>query len=125
MGEGAEDRIDVLVIGAGPTGLLLAGELERRGVSTLLIDAHDAPMSWDRATIVHPRTLEIFEALGLEDSLLKAGVKIKAARFHSAGRVLGLLTLDGIGSRYPFDLGLSEEVTERVLTANLERQGGR
>ncbi len=53
----------VLVVGAGPTGLLLASELERRGVSCVLIDALDAPRDWDRATVVHPRSMEIFEAL--------------------------------------------------------------
>jgi 2-polyprenyl-6-methoxyphenol hydroxylase-like FAD-dependent oxidoreductase len=115
---------DVLVVGAGPTGLLLAGELERRGVSCLLIDAHDAPLSWDRATVVHPRSMEIFEALGLEDRFLDAGVKVKASRFSSGGRTLGVLSLDSIESRYPFDIGLSEEVTESVLAANLERHGG-
>ncbi|MGH9033500.1 MAG: FAD-dependent monooxygenase [Acidimicrobiia bacterium] len=38
----------MLVVGAGPTGLLLTAELERRGISTLLVDAHDAPLGWDR-----------------------------------------------------------------------------
>ena len=54
----------MLVVGAGPTGLLLAAELERRDVECLLIDALDAPRGWDRATVVHERSLEIFEALG-------------------------------------------------------------
>ena len=55
----------VLVVGAGPTGLLLTAELARRDVSCLLIDALDAPQGWDRATVVHERSLEIFEALGI------------------------------------------------------------
>ncbi|WP_407939796.1 FAD-dependent monooxygenase [Microbacterium pygmaeum] len=52
----------VLIVGAGPTGLALAGELRRRGVDCALIDSLDAALSWDRATIVHPRP---FRSLGL------------------------------------------------------------
>jgi 2-polyprenyl-6-methoxyphenol hydroxylase-like FAD-dependent oxidoreductase len=114
----------VLVVGAGPTGLLLAAELERRDVPCLLIDALDAPRSWDRATVVHARSLEIFEALGLEGRLLAEGVRTRAARFHSDGDVLGELNIGASGSRYGFDIGLSEEVTESVLTDFLESQGG-
>jgi 2-polyprenyl-6-methoxyphenol hydroxylase-like FAD-dependent oxidoreductase len=44
-----EPRLSVFVVGAGPTGLLLASELVRRDVDCLLIDAHDAPLGWDRA----------------------------------------------------------------------------
>src|SRR5690606_35209911 len=59
----AMDKATVLVVGAGPTGLLAAAELQRRGVDCLLIDAHDRPPGWDRATVVHPRSLEIFDQL--------------------------------------------------------------
>jgi 2-polyprenyl-6-methoxyphenol hydroxylase-like FAD-dependent oxidoreductase len=119
-GNGAQ----VLVVGAGPAGLLLAGELERRDVPCLLIDALDAPLTWDRATVVHARSLEIFEALGLEDAVLADGVRTRGARFHSDGAVLGVLDFAAGGGTYPFDIGVSEEVTERVLTAFLESQGG-
>ena len=114
----------VLVVGAGPTGLLLAAELARRDVSCLLIDALDAPQGWDRATVVHERSLEIFEALGIADPLVDAGVKTRGARFHSNGEVVAELSLDRTESRYGYQLGLSEEVTESVLTEYLEAVGG-
>jgi len=113
-----------LIVGAGPTGLLLTVELARRGIDCLLIDALDAPRSWDRATVVHPRSMEIFEALGLADRFLDEGVKTRAARFRSDGETLGELNLALADSRYGFDLGISEEVTESVLTSYLERLGG-
>jgi 2-polyprenyl-6-methoxyphenol hydroxylase-like FAD-dependent oxidoreductase len=53
--ERAGDPSSVLVVGAGPTGLLLASELQRRGVPCHLIDARSGPLHWDRATVVHPR----------------------------------------------------------------------
>jgi 2-polyprenyl-6-methoxyphenol hydroxylase-like FAD-dependent oxidoreductase len=124
MGDTSVPDPHVLVVGAGPTGLLLATELERRDVPCLLIDALDAPQGWDRATVVHERSLEIFEALGIVDPLLAEGVRTRAARFHSDGEVLAELSLDLTGSRYGFQLGLSEEVTESVLTDHLEAQGG-
>jgi 2-polyprenyl-6-methoxyphenol hydroxylase-like FAD-dependent oxidoreductase len=121
---GGDTRTQVLVSGAGPTGLLLAVELRRRGVDCLLIDALDAPRGWDRATVIHARSLEIFDALGLADRFLSEGVRTRAARFHSDGQTLGELDLGLIDSAYRFDLGLSEEVTERVLTGCLESVGG-
>ncbi|MDQ3664969.1 MAG: FAD-dependent monooxygenase, partial [Actinomycetota bacterium] len=115
----------VLIVGAGPTGLLLAGQLRRRGVDCVLVDAYDAPLAWDRATVVHPRSLQIFESLGLVDQFLQAAVHIRGARFHSAGRMLGMLDFGANPTRYPFDLGVSEETTERILTGYLDSVGGK
>ena len=120
----SDQNPQVLVVGAGPTGLLLAAELERREVSCLLIDALDAPQGWDRATVIHERSLEIFEALGIADPLVREGMKVRGARFHSDGEVLAELSLDLTESRYGYQLGLSEEVTEAVLTGFLEAHGG-
>src|SRR5918996_3777494 len=124
MPEMSDPNSQVLVVGAGPTGLLLASELERRGVACLLIDGLDAPRGWDRATVVHARSMEIFEALGLEGRLLAEGVRTRAARFRSDGEVLGELNFGASGSRYGFDIGLSEEVTESVLSGFLQATGG-
>ncbi|WP_216910480.1 FAD-dependent monooxygenase [Synechococcus sp. CCY 0621] len=114
----------VLVVGAGPTGLLLAGELQRRGVPNLLIDARAEALHWDRATVIHPLSLEIFEALGLVDRFLEAGCRQRRILIHADGQRLGELDLAECGSRFGFNLGLSEEVTETILTDHLEGQGG-
>jgi 2-polyprenyl-6-methoxyphenol hydroxylase-like FAD-dependent oxidoreductase len=120
----ADDEVSVLVVGAGPTGLLLAAELHRRGVGCRVIDVNPAPLHWDRATVVHPRSLEVFESLGLIDRFLAAGVKQRFARLHSAGSVLGEIDLSRCGSRYGYNLGISEETTEAILTDYLRRRGG-
>jgi 2-polyprenyl-6-methoxyphenol hydroxylase-like FAD-dependent oxidoreductase len=114
----------VLVVGAGPTGLLLAGELQRRGVPNLLIDARAEALHWDRATVIHPLSLEIFEALGLVDRFLEAGCRQRRILIHADGERLGELDLADCGSSYGFNLGLSEEVTETILTDHLEGEGG-
>jgi 2-polyprenyl-6-methoxyphenol hydroxylase-like FAD-dependent oxidoreductase len=116
--------VPVLVVGAGPTGLLLAAELRRRAVDCLLIDAHDKPLAWDRATVVHPRSIEIFDALGLAEPLLAAGVRQRLCRIYSNGVALGEIDLSLCGSRYPFNLGVSEEVTEAILADYLVGLGG-
>jgi 2-polyprenyl-6-methoxyphenol hydroxylase-like FAD-dependent oxidoreductase len=90
----------------------------------LLIDELDAPRHWDRATVIHARSMEIFEALGLAERFLEAGLKVRAARFRSDGELLGELDLELTGRRYGFDLGLSEETTERILTEHLDSVGG-
>ena len=123
-GTGRDAKTQVLISGAGPTGLLLAVELRRRGVDCLLIDELDAAQGWDRATVIHPRSMEIFEALGLAGQFLGEGVKVRAARFRSDGEILGELDLKLTDSRYGFDLGLSEEATERLLAGYLESVGG-
>ncbi len=117
--------VSVLVVGAGPTGLLLASELERRGVRCHLIDARPGPLHWDRATVVHPRSLQIFESLGLAGKFLEAGCRQRVIKIHSRGKLLGTMDLSTCGSVYGFNLGVSEEVTERILTEYLETQGGK
>jgi 2-polyprenyl-6-methoxyphenol hydroxylase-like FAD-dependent oxidoreductase len=117
-------KTEVLVVGAGPTGLLLAAELRRRGVECLLIDAREEPRRWDRATIVHARSLELFATLGIADRFLGAGVHQWGIRIFAGGEQLGELDLSGSGSRYGFNLDLSEEVTEAIITDHLEAHGG-
>ncbi|MEW4489952.1 FAD-dependent monooxygenase [Thalassoglobus sp. JC818] len=114
----------VLVVGAGPTGLLLTAELQRRGVNCLIIDAHPEPLHWDRATVIHPRSLEVFESLGIVDQFLQLGVKQRIVQISSSGQFLGELDLSSCDSSYGFNLGISEEVTESILTRYLQQQGG-
>ena len=64
---------DVLIVGAGPTGLMLANQLGRRGVRTLIIDRHAGPAQQTRALGVQARTLEIYAKLGIVDRALELG----------------------------------------------------
>lgn len=113
-----------MVVGAGPTGLLLAAELQRRGVDCLLIDSLGGPRHWDRATIVHARSLELFASLGIAERFLQRGVRQRTIRLFSGGEQLGRLELDTSSSPFGFNLNLSEEVTESILGDYLQAHGG-
>ena len=74
---------------------------------------------------MHPRSLQIFESLGLAGKFLDAGCKQRAIKLHSRGKLLGTMDLSTCGSIYGFNLGVSEEVTESILTGYLEQHGGK
>jgi len=65
--------IDVLVVGAGPTGLTMAAELARHGVRCRIVDKAPAASDRSKAVAVHARSLEVFEAMGLIDGVLQIG----------------------------------------------------
>ena len=99
---------DVVIIGAGPTGLTLALELARRSIAFRLIDQAEAPFAGSRGKGIQPRTLEILEDLGVIGPILKAGIPYPRIRLH-----LGPLSLQ-IGS-----LGSNKTRTEGVPYPNL------
>ncbi len=117
-------KTSVLIVGAGPTGLTLAAELRRRSVDCILIDALDGALSWDRATIVHPRTMELLSTLGVSDELLKTGVHQRFIDIYSDGEHLGHMDLAETDSPFGFNVNVSEEVTERTMSRHLHANGG-
>lgn len=68
------DSTDVLIVGAGPTGLTLATALATRGIQTTVVDRETAGANTSRAAILHARTLEVLESIGVTDRLVKLGV---------------------------------------------------
>ena len=83
---------DVLIAGAGPAGLALAAELRRRGISPLTIDRQPAGANTSRACVVHARTMEVLEPLGVTRELLAQGVRVPIFRVRDRDRVL--ITID-------------------------------
>ena len=117
-------KTSVLIVGAGPTGLTLAAELGRRSVDCIIIDALEGPMSWDRATIIHPRTMELLSSVGVSDELLDVGVHQRFIDIYSDGEHLGRMDLAETDSPFGFNVNVSEEVTERAMSRHLHANGG-
>ncbi|HXS24226.1 MAG TPA: FAD-dependent monooxygenase, partial [Gemmatimonadales bacterium] len=110
--------IDVLVVGAGPTGLMLANQLGRRGVRTRIIDRHSGPSLQTRALGVQARTLEIYSHLGIAGKALELGKRTEGADMWAEGRRTARIPLGDIGrdlSPYPFVLILGQDDNERLL----------
>ena len=123
----SRSETDVLVVGAGPTGLMMACELARRGIRARLIDKLPVPSDKSRALIVQARSIEIFELMGIGERLLAAGARVNGAHFLVDGREEFVLELGDIrveGAPYAFLLAVSQEQTERILTDRLAELGG-
>lgn len=109
---------DVLIVGAGPTGLSLACQLIRLGVNFVIIDTKETITPFSKAIGVQARTLEIYEQIGLADSLVKLGTKAEKAQLCEGGEVRGEIKLSDLGqglSPYPFLLLVEQSKHEHLL----------
>src|SRR5689334_25085516 len=100
---------NVLIVGAGPTGLMLAIELARRGVRPTIIDRHSGPAQQTRAMAVQARTLEIYSKMGIIDRALELGIPATGVNMWANGRLTARIPIGDIGrtiSPYPFVLML-------------------
>ena len=116
----------VLVVGAGPTGLMLANQLVRRGVRTLIIDRHDGPSLETRALGVQARTLEIYSHLGIVDRALELGKRGTGGNIWADGQRRARVALSDAGEKvtpYPFLLVLGQDDNERIMGDHLRELG--
>lgn len=118
-----ETATDVLIVGAGPTGLTLANDLSRRGVSFRIIDKAPEPTRVSKAIVVHARNLELFENLGLIDHFLEKGLAVRGMNLFSGDQRIVHLNFDEIDSHYKYTLAISQAKTEEILGAALSRAG--
>ena len=117
--------VDVLVVGAGPTGLTLGAALAARGVSVTLVDRLPEGANTSRAAVVHARTLEALERIGVADRLVAKGLKCQRFTVRDRDSVLLSLNFDWLPTRYPYALMVSQAVTEAVLLERFNEAGGR
>lgn len=117
---------EVLIVGAGPTGLLLACELARRAISFRIIDRAPRPSSLSRALGIQSRSLEILENLGLLPSLLKEGFWLTGTSIYRDRELLRRIPLDEKPTDtepYPTLLMIDQARVEHVFSEELKRQG--
>ena len=118
-------EVDVLIAGAGPTGLTLACDLMRRGLSVHLVDAAADPAANSRAIVVHARTLEMLEMIGVTKELLPLGKTLHGITVFSEGEPIARADFDELESAYKHVLSVSQIDTEACLTRALEALGGK
>jgi 2-polyprenyl-6-methoxyphenol hydroxylase-like FAD-dependent oxidoreductase len=109
---------DVLIVGAGPTGLMLANQLGRRGIQATIIDRHSGPAQQTRAMAVHARTLEIYRKLGVAERAVDLGAIGRGANLWARGRRRARIPFEDMGkglSAFPYVLMLGQDENERIL----------
>jgi 2-polyprenyl-6-methoxyphenol hydroxylase-like FAD-dependent oxidoreductase len=119
-------KIQVLIVGAGPTGLVLALCLSRFGVHFRIIDKADEPGTTSRALVVHARTLEFYRQLGIAEAIVNAAQKFMAVNLWTNGKRRAHLAFGDIGralSYFPYSLIFPQDQHERVLIEALRRTG--
>jgi 2-polyprenyl-6-methoxyphenol hydroxylase-like FAD-dependent oxidoreductase len=116
---------DILIVGAGPSGLFAAIELARHGLGVRLIEKELQRHQQARATAIQPGTLEILDSVGLLSPFLEASEHVRRTRWYGADlSELRHATTEGIDCRYEFMCSLPQYETERILEAQLASLGG-
>jgi 2-polyprenyl-6-methoxyphenol hydroxylase-like FAD-dependent oxidoreductase len=113
----------VLIVGAGPTGLVLALWLTRLGVAVRVIDKTAEPGTTSRALAVHARTLEFYRQIGIADALVAGGVELEGLNFWVKGTRAARVPIRRLGeglSPYPFPLVFPQDAHERLLIEQLD-----
>src|SRR5215470_12906139 len=119
-------KSDVLIIGAGPTGLVLALWLTRLGVKVRILDKTAAPGTTSRALAVQARTLELYRQLDLAEAVVAKGHRTPAANLWVGGERKARISLNDIGkglTPYPFLHIFPQDEHEKLLVAKLESLG--
>jgi 2-polyprenyl-6-methoxyphenol hydroxylase-like FAD-dependent oxidoreductase len=118
---------EVLVAGAGPTGLMLANWLTRLGVDVLVADGKEGPTRQSRALVVQARSLEIYDQLGVGDEVMRQAGRATALAPGFGPRVFGRIPLGAAGAgltAYPWIEILEQSRNERILDRHLRELGG-
>ncbi|MEU7630780.1 FAD-dependent monooxygenase [Nocardia sp. NPDC049220] len=118
------DTTAVVIVGAGPVGLTAAVTLADAGVDFVVLDRLAEGANTSRAAVVHARTLEVLEELGIADELIGAGIVVPRFTVHDGPRTLAAIEFGGLPTRYPYTLMTPQDTTESVLLDRLHKAGG-
>jgi len=114
---------DVVIVGAGPTGLTLACVLAARRIPFVIVDRLGESANTSRAAVVHARTLEVLEELQVADRLVARGHIVPRFTLRDRDQVLATIHFENLPTRYPYTLMLPQQITEAVLLQRLRELG--
>ncbi|MCP3751635.1 FAD-dependent monooxygenase [Pseudomonas sp. SBB6] len=114
----------VLIVGAGPVGLLLGIQLQRFGLPHRLIDKRLQRQPFSKAFAIHSRTMEIFEDLGLLDALLERAVRVEQMHIYSKRKRLISYDLSRLEVPFAFTASIAQNTIEEILEARYRQAGG-
>lgn len=114
---------DVVIVGAGPVGLVAAAELARRGARVRIVDKLAVPTNESRAIAVHARSLDMLHRMGIIDTLAATGIKAVAMQLYTGGERLFRIPLGTVDSAFPYTVVTAQTETERVLTEHARSLG--
>lgn len=114
----------IVIVGAGPTGLTLAAELRRLGHTPVLLDKLAEGQNTSRAAVIHARTLEVLEPLGVVEALLREGLMVPLFRIRDRDRVLASVDFNELETPFPYTLMCPQDRTEAILLSRLQDLGG-
>ncbi|GAA3078998.1 2-polyprenyl-6-methoxyphenol hydroxylase-like FAD-dependent oxidoreductase [Kribbella aluminosa] len=114
----------VVVVGAGPVGLAVAVGLRLHGHDVVVVDKQAEGANTSRACVIHPRTLEVLEQLGVTKRLIDLGLELQDFAVRSGDRRLIPVGFADLPTAYPFVTMIPQPVTEQVLLERLQELGG-
>ena len=117
------NRVEVAVIGAGPVGLTAAAELARYGVSVRVVDRRAGPVEHSHAAVVHVRSQEVFEAMGVAERIVPIGFPLQYISLSAFGKLLGGIRVHGVDGPYPGPRVISQREVETALAEHAAAQG--
>lgn len=113
-------RYQVAIVGGGPVGLFLACCLHQNGIDCTVLEKRKQPVAHSRSIGIHPVSLELFDEIGLGDTIIKEGIKVKRGHAYWNDERVGTLSFQSCPPPFPFILTLPQHKTEQLLNHHLK-----
>ncbi|MEX2515130.1 MAG: NAD(P)/FAD-dependent oxidoreductase [Candidatus Paceibacterota bacterium] len=115
--------MNILIVGAGPTGQTTALELARRGITPEIVDAKDQPSPLSRAVGILPKSIDIMNRTGVGDQVVAAGMDVRRVNIYRDGKRLIDVDVDQFFAPSEFIIGLPQDKTETIMSQKLAELG--